>query len=58
MNNFFLKLIIYQEYSKDKEYNKNYLDKVISNNNQINENINCISNNNINNNVKLEINEC
>ena len=34
MNNYFSKVdILYQEYSKDKENNKDFVDKVINNNN-------------------------
>ena len=55
MNNYVSKVdYLYNEYIKDKENNKDFVDKVINNNNQINETFNSISNNNNNNNMKLE----
>ena len=55
MNSYVSKVdYLYQEYSKDKEDNKDFVNKVISNNNQINETFNSMSNNNNNNNMKLD----
>jgi hypothetical protein len=55
MNNYVSKVdYLYNEYLKDKESNKEFVNNVINNNNQINETFNSISNNNNNNNMKLE----
>ena len=54
MNNYVSKVdYLYQEYSKHKEDNKDFVNIVISNNNQINESFNSMSINN-NNNMKLD----
>ncbi len=55
MNSYVSKVdYLHQEYSKDKEDNKDFVNKVINNNNQINETFNSMSINNNNNNMKLD----